>query len=54
MNDLTAWLDQHHISVVAVLATIAVVIGAFVISHSLKRPMRESLRQLAPRLHLPY
>jgi small-conductance mechanosensitive channel len=54
MNDFAAWLDRHHISVVAMLATIAVVIGAFVISHLLKRPLRESLRQLAPRLRLPY
>jgi small-conductance mechanosensitive channel len=54
MNDFTAWLDQNHISVVAMLATIAVVIGAFVVSHFLKRPLRESLRQLAPRLQLPY
>jgi small-conductance mechanosensitive channel len=54
MNDFADWLDRHHISVVAMLATIAVVIGAFVISHLLKRPLRDSLRQLAPRLRLPY
>jgi small-conductance mechanosensitive channel len=54
MNDFADWLDRHHISVVAVLATIAVVIGAFVLSHLLKRPLRESLRQVAPRLRLPY
>jgi small-conductance mechanosensitive channel len=54
MNDLVAWLDRHNVNVVAVLATTAVLIGAFVISHLLKRPVRESLRQLAPRLRLPY
>jgi small-conductance mechanosensitive channel len=54
MNDFADWLDRYHISVVAVLATIAVVIGAFVLSHLLKRPLRESLRQVAPRLRLPY
>jgi small-conductance mechanosensitive channel len=54
MNDFAAWLDRQHISVVAVLATIAVVLGAFALSHLLKRPLRESLRQLAARLRLPY
>jgi small-conductance mechanosensitive channel len=54
MNDFVGWLDRHNVNVVAVVATIAVVIGAFVISHLLKRPLRESLRQLAPRLRLPY
>lgn len=54
MNDFAAWLDRHHVSVVAMLATVAVVVGALVISHLLKRPLRESLRQLAPRLRLPY
>jgi small-conductance mechanosensitive channel len=54
MNDFAAWLDRHHISVVAMLATIAVVIGASVLSNFLKHPLRESLRQLAPRLRLPY
>jgi small-conductance mechanosensitive channel len=54
MNDFAAWLDRYHVSVVAVVATIAVVIGAFVLSRLLQRPLRESLRQLAPRLQLPY
>ena len=54
MNDFVGWLDRHNVNVVAVVATIAVLIGAFVISHLLKRPLRESLRQLAPRLRLPY
>jgi small-conductance mechanosensitive channel len=54
MNDLAAWLSQHNVSVMAVLATIGLVIGAFVLSYLLKRPMRDSLRQLASRLRLPY
>ena len=54
MNDLAAWLNQRNISVMAVLATIGLVIGAFVISYLLKRPLRDSLRQLASRLRLPY
>ena len=51
MNDLVAWLARYNVNV---LATIGVVIGAFVVSYLLKRPLRESLRELAPRLRLPY
>jgi small-conductance mechanosensitive channel len=54
MNDLAAWLARHNVSVVAVLATIGLVIGAFVLNHFLKRPLQDSLRQLASRLRLPY
>jgi small-conductance mechanosensitive channel len=54
MNDLVVWLDRHNVNVVAVLATIGVVIGAFVLSYLLKRPLRESLRQFTSRLRLPY
>ncbi|HKD30849.1 MAG TPA: mechanosensitive ion channel domain-containing protein [Xanthobacteraceae bacterium] len=54
MNDLAAWLDRQHVSMVAMLATIGVVIGAFVLSYLLKRPLRDRLRQLASRLRLPY
>ncbi len=51
MNDLVAWLARYNVNV---LATIGVVIGAFVLSYLLKRPLRDSLRELAPRLRLPY
>jgi small-conductance mechanosensitive channel len=54
MNDLAVWLNQHGVSAIAVLATIGLVIGAFVLSYLLKRPLRDSLRQLASRLRLPY
>ncbi len=54
MNDLAAWLTRHNISAAAVLGTVALLIGAFVLSHLLKRPLRDSLRQLASRLRLPY
>jgi small-conductance mechanosensitive channel len=54
MNDLAAWLNQHNVSVIAVLATVGLVIGAFILSYLLKRPLRDSLRQLASRLRLPY
>ena len=54
MNDLAVWLAQHNVSVIAVLATIAVVIGAFIVSHLLKRPLRDWLRQFTSRLRLPY
>jgi small-conductance mechanosensitive channel len=51
MNDLVAWLARYNVNV---LATVGVVIGAFVLSYLLKRPLRDSLRELAPRLRLPY
>jgi len=54
MKDLAAWLAQHNVSVIAVLATIGLVVGAFILSYFLKRPLRDSLRRLASRLRLPY
>jgi small-conductance mechanosensitive channel len=51
MNDFAAWLARYNVNL---LATIGVVIGAFVLSYLLKRPLRDSLRELAPRLRLPY
>jgi small-conductance mechanosensitive channel len=54
MDNLTVWLDRHNVSVIAMLATIGVVIGAFIISYQLQRPLRDSLRQFAARLRLPY
>jgi len=54
MNDLAVWFDRHNVSAMVVLATIGVVIGAFVLSYLLKRPLRDFLRQLASRLRLPY
>jgi small-conductance mechanosensitive channel len=54
MNDLAHWLDGHNVRVMPMLATLAVVIGAFAIAYLLKRPLQESLRQTATRLRLPY
>src|SRR5215470_2384747 len=54
MNDLAAWLARHNINMVVVLATIGLVIGAFVLSHLLRRPLQDFLRQSASRLRLPY
>ena len=54
MIDLAAWLDRHNVSVMAVLATVGLVVGAFVLSYVVKRPLRDSQRQLAARLRLPY
>jgi small-conductance mechanosensitive channel len=54
MNDLAVWLDRHNISVMAVLATVGLVVGAFALSYLLKRPLQDSLRQVASRLRLPY
>jgi small-conductance mechanosensitive channel len=54
MANLVSWLDRHNVSMAAVLATIGVVIGAFVLSYLLRRSMRDSLRQWEARLRLPY
>ena len=54
MNDLAVWLNGHNISVMAVLATVGLVVGAFALSYLLKRPLQDSLRQLASRVRLPY
>jgi len=54
MNDLAAWLARHNVNVILVLATIGLVIGAFVLSHLLRRPLQDFLRQSASRLRLPY
>jgi small-conductance mechanosensitive channel len=54
MANLANWLDRHNVSIVAVLATISVVIGTFVLSYLLRRSMPDSLRQWAARLRLPY
>jgi hypothetical protein len=54
MDNLAVWLDRQNVGMTAVLATIGVVIGAFVLSYLLKRPLRDSRRQLAARLPLPY
>ncbi len=52
MDNFTGWLDRH--SMIAVPATIAVMIGAFVLSYLLKRPLRDPRRHLATKLRLPY
>ena len=54
MHDLVAWLDRHNINVIAVLATASILVGAFVLSYLLKRPLQDFLRQLASQLRLPY
>jgi small-conductance mechanosensitive channel len=54
MDNPLAWFDRHNVSVIAVLATIGVLIGAFVLSYLLRRRLQSSVRQLADRLRLPY
>lgn len=54
MDNLTGWLDRHNVSMIAVPATIGVMIGTFVLSYLLKRPLRDSRRHLATTLRLPY
>jgi small-conductance mechanosensitive channel len=54
MDNVAAWMGRHNVSMIAVLATVGVVIGAFFLSYLLKRPMRGSLQQLAAKVRLPY
>jgi small-conductance mechanosensitive channel len=54
MDNPLVWFDRHNVSVIAVLATIGVVIGAFVLSYLLRWRLQSSVRQLADRLRLPY
>jgi len=54
MSDLVAWLDRHNFKLMPMLATIGVLIGAFVVSYLLKRPLRDFLRKWASQLRLPY
>jgi small-conductance mechanosensitive channel len=54
MDNPAVWFDRHNVNMIAVLATIGVVIVAFVLSHLLRRRLQASLRQLADRLRLPY
>ena len=54
MDNPLVWFDRHNVSVIAVLATIGVVFGAFVLSYLLRWRLQSSVRQLADRLRLPY
>jgi small-conductance mechanosensitive channel len=54
MDSPVVWFDRHNISMISVLATVGVVIGAFVLSYLLRRWLQGSLRQFADRLRLPY
>lgn len=54
MDAPAAWLARYNISAVAVLATIGVVTGAFVLSYLLRRRLQGSRRQLAATLRLSY
>jgi hypothetical protein len=52
VNEIFGWFDQRNISLIALLATAAVVIVAFALSPVTKRILRNSLRRVAARLHL--
>jgi small-conductance mechanosensitive channel len=54
MDNPVVWFDRHNISVIAVLATIGVVIGTFFLTFLLRRWLQGSMRQFADRLRLPY
>ena len=54
VSDIVTWFDRHHISMIAMLVTVGLVIGALAVSALLKRPLQDALRRLAFRLRLPY
>jgi small-conductance mechanosensitive channel len=54
MDNPVVWLDRQSVSMIAVLATIGVLIGAFFLSRLLRRRLQTSMRQLADQLRLPY
>jgi small-conductance mechanosensitive channel len=54
LNDIAGWLAQHDVSLIAVLATLALLVVAPAASHLIKRALQGSLRQPTVRLRLPY
>jgi small-conductance mechanosensitive channel len=54
MGQIIIWLDQHHISLGAILATVSVVIGASLVIFQLNRFLGHFLIGLHAQLHLPY
>jgi small-conductance mechanosensitive channel len=54
MDNPIAWIGHQNVSVIAVLATIGVLIGAFILIRLLRRRLQASMRELADRLRLPY
>jgi len=54
VTDIAGWFDRHHVSMIAMLLTVGLVIGAFAVSALLKRPLQDALRRLAFRVRLPY
>jgi small-conductance mechanosensitive channel len=54
MDQIALWLDLHHISIGAILATITVVAGASIVIFLLNRLLRHWLIGIGPQLHLAY
>jgi small-conductance mechanosensitive channel len=54
MDQIAAWLDQHHVSLTTVVVTLAVLIGASIALAKLNRLLRGWAGYLEARLHLPY
>src|SRR5947208_749367 len=52
MDQTVAWLDQHHISLATVLATIALVVGAAIVILLVNRTLHHWLKQIEARFHL--
>jgi small-conductance mechanosensitive channel len=53
-DQISRWLDQHNVSLATVLATVALVLIAFVVIILVNRLLRGWLRLLEARITLPY
>ena len=54
LNDVVSWLDRHNISLFLILATIGILIAAFVLNYLVRRVLQDTLRRVTARLRLPY
>jgi small-conductance mechanosensitive channel len=54
VNDLANWLETHNVSLIAVLGTIGLVVGALALSYFIRRALQDSLKRLMSLLRLPY
>jgi small-conductance mechanosensitive channel len=54
VDQIFGWFDQHNVSLMALLATAIIVIGAFTLSRLMRRILPNSLRGVAARLDLPH
>src|SRR5208282_3714404 len=54
MNEIIAWLDQHHVNLAPILTSAAVLVVAGVAIFLLKRLLNNWLNSIQPRLQLSH